>query len=158
MTLIKLIKAMYQSVLLNARYILRGSARFKSVVEKYPDTISAKGSGDMFANFRGYVRNDLAKCNGCGVCVPACPVKALEFESASKADGSIEVKEFRINLGKCYSCSACIDVCPETSLFYSRDFELISNKPQNLVMILRGQPVRGVDRDITRIRTYEVRR
>lgn len=157
MTLLKLIKTLFNSVSLNLNYLLRNQSRFKSVVEKYPDTISAKVASDMFANYRGYVRNDLTKCNGCGVCVPICPVKALDFESSSKADGSIEVKEFRINLGKCFSCSACIDVCPETSLFYSRDFELVSSKPENLIMVLRGQPGRG-ERDITRIRTYEVRR
>lgn len=157
MNLIKLLRALAQAVALNSRYLLRRTSRFKSVVEKYPDTISAKVAGDMFANYRGYVRNDLTKCNGCGLCVPVCPVKALEFESSSKPDGSIEVKEFRIHLGKCFSCNACIDVCPETSLFYSRDFELVSTKPQNLVMVLRGQATKG-DRDITRIRTYEVRR
>lgn len=150
-------KSVFQSISLNLRYIFRKETRYKSVVEKYPDTISAKVSSDMFLNFRGYIRNDLNKCNGCGLCVPACPVNALAFESKSKSDGSIEIEEFRIHLGKCFSCNACIDICPEQSLFYSRDFELVSDKPQSLVMILKAHSSRA-DRDIARIRTYEVRR
>lgn len=157
MKLSRLIKTLTDSLVMNVNYILRNKSRFKSVVEKYPDIISAKVSSDMFLNFRGYIRNDLEKCNGCGVCVPACPVKALSFDSTSKKDGSIQVKEFRINLGKCYSCNACIDICPEQSLFYSRDFELVSNKAENLVVVLRGDEGR-FERDITRIRTYDVRR
>jgi formate hydrogenlyase subunit 6/NADH:ubiquinone oxidoreductase subunit I len=84
-------------------------------------------------------------------------VKALDFEAESRLDGSIHVQEYRIHLGKCFSCSACIEVCPETSLFYSKDFELVSGKTEDLIMVLRPAPDRA-DKDVPRIRTYEVRR
>jgi formate hydrogenlyase subunit 6/NADH:ubiquinone oxidoreductase subunit I len=157
MKLGKVLGMLKASILLNLRYLRRGKQRFKSVVEKYPDTISGKAPLDMFSNYRGYVRNDLAKCTGCGACLPVCPVKALDFKAETRIDGSLDVREFRINLGKCFSCSACIEVCPESSLFYSKDFELVSGKPGDLVMVLQGDSGRN-DKDITRIRTYEVRR
>jgi formate hydrogenlyase subunit 6/NADH:ubiquinone oxidoreductase subunit I len=157
MKLASFLRAMKKGFLLNFQYLKRSQHRYKSVVEKYPDTISGKAPLDMFSNFRGYVRNDLAKCTGCAACVPVCPVKALDFRSESRMDGTIDVQEYRINLGKCFSCSACIEVCPEASLYYSKDFELVSGKADDLVMVLYGHNAKS-EKDITRIRTYEVRR
>lgn len=157
MKLLNVLRTVKDSLLLNLKYLRRTEHRYKSMVEKYPDMISAKAPLDMFSSYRGYVRNDLTKCNGCGICVPVCPVKALDFKAESRMDGSINVQEFRIDLGKCFSCSACIEVCPEASLFYSKDFELVTNRTDDLIMVLHGHSGRP-DKDITRIRTYEVRR
>ena len=157
MRLFSVIEALKKTVGLNWRYLRRRQHRHKSVVEKYPDVISGKAPLDMFSNFRGYVRNDLAKCTGCSACVPVCPVKALDFKSEHRMDGTIDVQEYRINLGKCFSCSACIEVCPEASLYYSKDFELVSGRADDLVMVLYGHNAKN-EKDITRIRTYEVRR
>jgi len=157
MKLSSVMKVLKRSLGLNLRYLLRRELKHKSVVEKYPDTISGKAPLDMFSSFRGYVRNDLSKCTGCSACIPVCPVKALDFKAESRIDGSINVQEFRINLGKCFSCGACIEICPETSLYYSKDFELVSSRPEDLVMVLHGHSAKS-EKDITRIRTYEVRR
>lgn len=157
MKLMSVLKMLKKSLVLNLGYLRRSQQRHKSMVEKYPDVISGKAPLDMFSNFRGYVRNDLSKCSGCSACIPVCPVSALDFKAESRLDGSINVQEFRINLGKCFSCSACIEVCPESSLYYSKDFELVSEKPDDLIMVLHGNSGRN-DKDITRIRTYEVRR
>lgn len=157
MKLSAVIKALRENLSLSMKFLRRSQHRHKSVVEKYPDVISGKAPLDMFSNFRGYVRNDLTKCTGCSACIPICPVKALDFKSESRMDGSINVQEYRINLGKCFSCNACIEICPESSLYYSKDFELVSGKPEDLVMVLYGHSVKS-EKDITRIRTYEVRR
>lgn len=157
MNLFPFIKSLKSSLLLNAGYLLRKKTRFKSVVEKYPDVISGKAPLDMFVNYKGYLRNDLSKCTGCGICVPICPVKALDLETEHKADASIEVKKFTINLGRCFSCAVCIEACPEESLNYSKDFELVSERPEDLMMVLFGHNAKK-EHDITRIRTYEVRR
>lgn len=157
MKLAAVIGKLREGIALNLSYFMRKSHRTKSVVEKYPDTISGKAPLDMFSNFRGYVRNDLGKCNGCAACVPVCPVKALDFKAENRLDGTINVQEFRIHLGKCFSCGACIDICPENSLYYSKDFELVSQKKEDLIMVLYGHSSKS-EKDITRIRTYEVRR
>jgi formate hydrogenlyase subunit 6/NADH:ubiquinone oxidoreductase subunit I len=157
MKLHEVLRAFRESLLLNLRYLKRGGHRYKSMVEKYPDAISGRVPHDMFSTYRGYIRNDLGKCSGCGACVPVCPVKALTFESENRLDGSIHVQEFRIHLGKCFSCNACIEVCPESSLHYSKEFELVSGRTEDLVMVLRPPPDRP-EKDVARIRTYEVRR
>ena len=157
MKLISVLHALKESLKLNLRYLRRSQHRYKSGVEKYPDKISGRAPLDMFSNFRGYVKNDLAKCTGCGACVPTCPVKALDFKAEHRPDGSINVQEYRIDLGKCFSCNACIEVCPESSLYYSKEFELVSTEPEGLVTVLLNNNNRN-EKDITRIRTYEVRR
>ncbi|RZA04754.1 MAG: 4Fe-4S dicluster domain-containing protein [Proteobacteria bacterium] len=157
MKLWSVLKALKGGLGLNLRYLQRSQHRYKSGVEKYPDTISGRAPLDMFTNFRGYVRNDLSKCTGCGACVPTCPVKALDFKAETKPDGTVNVQEYRIDLGKCFSCNACIEVCPEQSLYYSKDFELAATSPKDLIYVQVNNTNRK-DKDITRIRTYEVRR
>lgn len=157
MNLFKVAQALGKNIFLSFDYLIRSRQPYKSMVEKYPDIISAKAPLDMFPNYRGYVRNDLKKCTGCGDCVPICPVKALNFKTENKPDGGVNVQEYSIDLGKCFNCGLCLEVCPESSLFYSKDFELVSEKTEDLVMVLHADALRET-RDITRIRTYEVRR
>jgi formate hydrogenlyase subunit 6/NADH:ubiquinone oxidoreductase subunit I len=152
-----LLSSITKMILRYRRYLTRKNAPFKSVVEKYPDRISGKAADDMFSNYRGYLNNDLKKCNGCAVCVPVCPVRALSLDSTSRTDGTIAVSEFRIDLGKCFACGACIDICPESSLYFSHEFERTGKNPEDLVVALKGANVEAT-KDITRIRTYEVRR
>ena len=157
MKLWSVLKALRSGLGLNLRYLRRGQHRYKSQVEKYPDVISGRAPLDMFTNFRGYVRNDLKKCTGCGACVPTCPVNALSFKADTLPDGSLLVQEYKIDHGRCFTCNACIEVCPESSLYYSKDFELVAETPKGLITTEQPPSNRSV-KDITRIRTYEVRR
>ena len=153
----QVLNALKSNLALNLKFLRRQKHRYKSVVEKYPDLVSAKAPLDMFTSYKGYVTNDLEKCTGCGACVPACPVQAIDFSSESQRDGSIRVQEFRINLGKCFSCGVCIEICPEASLSYSKEFEMVSESTKDLVAVFRDSGKKG-EKDISRIRTYEVRR
>lgn len=156
MRFISLLRSLWNGLRLQIRYLRRSESSYKSVVEKYPDVISGKSANDLFPNFKGYLRNDLTKCSGCGVCVPVCPVSALGLDRESLSDGSFSVQNFRIHLGKCFSCGACVEACPESSLNFSRDFELVSEKAEGLIMTTyAGQKD---THEHGRIRIYEVRR
>ena len=50
---------------------------------------------------------DLAKCNGCGVCVDRCPTRALALQSGQVALARPDV---------CSYCAACEDVCPTQAI------------------------------------------
>ena len=45
---------------------------------------------------------DKEKCTGCGACIDACPLDAIEM------DGDVAV----VNEDTCGDCGACVDVCP----------------------------------------------
>jgi electron transfer flavoprotein alpha subunit len=45
------------------------------------------------------------RCTGCGLCVPVCPVEALESPGQIKLDEK-----------KCTDCLLCVDYCPNEVL------------------------------------------
>ncbi len=52
------------------------------------------------------VKIDKEKCNGCGPCVDACPVEAIEI-----VDNVAVVDE-----DACTECGACIEACPNGAI------------------------------------------
>jgi heterodisulfide reductase subunit A len=69
---------------------------------------------------KAYVIPDL--CNGCGSCVPICPVKAIALENAKA----------KIDPFQCIGCGACIPICPQAAI----DFKNSTNK--QIMAALRG--------------------
>jgi heterodisulfide reductase subunit A len=53
---------------------------------------------------KAFVISDL--CNGCGACVPICPVNAISMQN-----GKAKVDAFQ-----CTGCGACIPVCPQEAI------------------------------------------
>ena len=58
---------------------------------------------------------DGAACNGCGKCVTACPVDALELVSAHNARRPA-AKAAKLEEDRCLGCGVCIQACPEEAL------------------------------------------
>ena len=69
---------------------------------------------------KAFVISDL--CNGCGVCVPICPVNAISMQN-----GKAKVDAFQ-----CTGCGACIPVCPQEAI----DFKNATAK--QIIASLRG--------------------
>lgn len=155
--------SLFSALLLAARYIFGSHVNYRVSIEQYPDVVSGKTSLDLFPKTRGFLHNDLSKCTGCGDCLGACLVGALEMNVERMPDGSQHVNEFRINLAKCYSCSACVNLCPVNSIYYTKDFELAVENEKDLVKQItpennNGQKARSLTKDSVKIRTYEIRR
>ena len=45
---------------------------------------------------------DQEKCTGCGECVEACPLDAIEMDGDTA----------KVDEDTCSDCGACVDVCP----------------------------------------------
>ena len=53
------------------------------------------------------LRNE-AKCTNCGVCVPVCPVDALEIDP--------KTRKVTFHSKKCIACELCIKICPTRAM------------------------------------------
>jgi len=49
---------------------------------------------------------DLDKCHGCGDCVEACPLEAIEIQDERAV----------VDEDTCGDCGACVDVCPNEAI------------------------------------------
>ncbi|MBN1695060.1 4Fe-4S binding protein [candidate division WOR-3 bacterium] len=53
------------------------------------------------------------KCTGCGICLNACPVRAI-----SMSDGKAQIEK-----EKCENCGVCVSVCPAGAIYSDSDTE-----------------------------------
>ncbi len=70
-------------------------------------------------NFRGKLKFDQLRCNGCKICMRDCPSNAIEIVK-------VEEKKFKaiLSLDKCVYCGQCVESCPRDALETTKDFEL----------------------------------
>lgn len=67
--------------------------------------VALGGAGNMMENISNYVLNyDADACIGCGMCVPRCPMFAIEL-----VDGKCEMNR------QCVRCGQCALVCPASA-------------------------------------------
>ena len=78
---------------------------------------------------------DAEKCDGCGLCVEACPQCALKL-----VDGVVTV-----DLDLCKETGTCLNTCPQSALFEVSEF------PDQNVEALQKMPSEIVERPETQI-------
>jgi len=100
----------------------------KDVRDTVSDALGAAAKASLFLKSeyvttspeKAFVIVDL--CNGCGVCVPVCPVNAITMH-----EGKARIDPFQ-----CAGCGACIPVCPKEAI----DFKNSTSK--QMIATLRG--------------------
>jgi heterodisulfide reductase subunit A len=100
----------------------------KDVRDTVSDSLGASAKAALFLRNdyvttspeKAYVIADL--CNGCGVCVPICPTKAISMQ-----EGKAKIDPFQ-----CTGCGACIPACPKEAI----DFKNATTK--QIIANLRG--------------------
>lgn len=68
---------------------------------------------------------DEEKCTGCGKCVKACPIEAIEWVSNNKETDDKSGKKVKLNKEICLGCGVCVRACPNNSIVLEKREEQI---------------------------------
>ncbi len=74
--------------------------------------------------YRGFHKNDIEKCIGCGRCHDICQNEAIDMVKVADADPEKGDSKLRpmVDYGRCCWCALCIDVCSTGSLSMSNTY------------------------------------
>ncbi len=83
--------------------------------------------------YRGFHKNEIDKCIGCGTCEEICQNAAIDMvpvEGKETKDGDSGLRP-KIDYGRCCWCALCVDICTTGSLSMSNEFKWIDENPDN---------------------------
>jgi len=89
----------------------------KPVTLQYPDERQV-----MPERYRGFVHNDMTKCDSCNICAKLCPVDCIYIESEGKGKERMMTR-YAIDYNKCIWCSLCTENCHTGSITMSHDYD-----------------------------------
>ena len=107
----------------------------KPVTLQFPEERS-----EMPERFRGFVHNDMTKCDSCNICAKLCPVDCIYIESEGKGKERMMTR-YAIDYNKCIWCSLCTEHCPTDCITMSHDYDHSVYKRERLVYEFVEEPV-----------------
>lgn len=110
---------MYGKGLLKGLAVTGKQAVSKRMTEKYPEEKPYLAECFRGGNFQ----LELDNCIACGLCVKACPNKAIEVISIKDENGKKTLSEYWVDRQYCLYCGFCVDACPKNALHFTMDFE-----------------------------------
>ena len=83
--------------------------------------------------YRGFHKNDIDTCIGCGTCEEICPNAAIDLVPVDGVEtkGGDSGLRPRIDYGRCCWCGFCVDICTTNSLTLSNEYKWISEDPED---------------------------
>jgi len=81
--------------------------------------------------YRGFHKNDMEKCIGCGTCETICQNGAIDMvpvegQNTEKGDSGLRPM---IDYGRCCWCALCVDICMTGSLTMSNEYTWVDTDP-----------------------------
>ncbi len=101
------------------------------VTIKKPDQIQGA------SRYRGFHKNEVDVCIGCGTCEEICQNAAIDMmpvEGIETKDGDSGLRPM-IDYGRCCWCALCVDICTTNSLTLSNSFKWNSTDPDDFRFI-----------------------
>lgn len=98
------------------------------------------------ARYRGFHRNDVDRCIGCGTCESICQngaIDMLQVEGIETRPGDSGLRP-RIDYGRCCWCALCVDICMTGSLTMSNEYRWVESDP-NLFRFTPGVDLKHWD-------------
>ena len=93
-----------------------------------PDPIHDRPGSERY---RGFHKNDVQTCIGCGTCEVICQNAAIDMvpvEGIPTTQGDSGLRP-RIDYGRCCWCALCVDVCMTGSLTMSNEYQWVDSDP-----------------------------
>ncbi len=97
---------------------------------------------------------DYKKCNGCGMCVYACPVNAIELGPIHDIALGLEMPPITLDHVKCSYCGICYSFCPFNAFEFYVNGEKISK--EELPLTLSGETKRDEEKCVNCTLCYKV--
>jgi len=116
--------------------ILSPFTAWKHVV-KEPLTVKKPLEREGADRYRGFHKNEIDKCIGCGTCEDICQNAAIDLvpvDGVETKDGDSGLRP-KIDYGRCCWCALCVDICTTNSLSMSNEFKWIDEDPDNFLFI-----------------------
>lgn len=110
--------------------ILSPFTAWKNIL-KEPVTIKEPLEREAAPRYRGFHKNDVDTCIGCGTCESICQNAAIDLvpvEGIETKNGDSGLRP-RIDYGRCCWCALCVDVCTTGSLTMSNHFKWVDSDP-----------------------------
>jgi glutamate synthase (NADPH) small chain len=87
--------------------------------------------------YRGFHKNDVSTCIGCGTCESICENEAIDMVAIAgfePKDGDSGLRP-KVDYGRCCWCALCVDVCTTGSLSLSNEYTWVDTDPDNFRFI-----------------------
>jgi NADH-quinone oxidoreductase subunit I len=100
--------------------------------------------------YRGFVHNEITKCDACNICAKACPVDCIYIETDGKGKDRYMTR-YAIDYNKCIWCSLCTENCHTGSITMSHDYD-------HSVYLRESLVYEFMDPDIPRVPCHKITR
>ena len=106
-----------------------------SSVLKDPVTIEKPLEREAAPRYRGFHKNDIEVCIGCGTCEAICENQAIDMvpvEGIDTKSGDSGLRP-RIDYGRCCWCALCVDICTTNSLNLTNEYSWVDTDPDAFI-------------------------
>jgi glutamate synthase (NADPH/NADH) small chain len=115
---------------MSVRDILSPFTAWKNLFRE-PVSIKDPFNREASERYRGFHKNNVEKCIGCGTCEAICQNGAIDMlpaEGVATQPGDSGLRP-RIDYGRCCWCALCVDVCMTGSLSMSNAYKWVESDP-----------------------------